>query len=124
MDQLAIGIDIGGTRTKLGLVNTSTGQLIDKIIHSTEKVKEDVFLLQIKSGIQQLRSVTHNLGTTVSGIGFGVPGFVNEVGVVDSTYGFLDFMENYPLVTIIENEFDLPCSVDNDARMVALGEAL
>lgn len=124
MDQLAIGVDIGGTRTKFGLVNTRTGQMIDKIIHSTEKAKEDAFLLQIRSVIQEFQIVANNMGNNISGIGFGVPGYVNEIGIVDSTYGFLDFMVNYPLVKMIENEFDLPTHVDNDARMVALGEAL
>jgi glucokinase len=47
-----------------------------------------------------------------------------ENGIVDSTYGFLEFMEDYPLVEIMEGKFGLPCRADNDARIVALGEAL
>ena len=33
-------------------------------------------------------------------------------------------MENYPLARILEKAHDLPCRIDNDARLVALGEAL
>lgn len=58
------------------------------------------------------------------GIGIGVSSFVFEDGTVDSTYGFMDFMEDYPLSEIIEKAHNLPCKIDNDARLVALGEAL
>lgn len=124
MHELAIGIDIGGTRTKSGLINLHTGQMIYTIIHPTEKKSENAFLKQVISAICQLTSIAERLDQPIIGIGFGVTGFVDENGVVDSTYGFLEFMENYPLCGIIEAEFHLPCRVDNDARVVALGEAL
>ncbi len=58
------------------------------------------------------------------GVGIGVPGFTFANGVVDSTYGFLEFMEDYHLADFIEQQHDLPCLLDNDARVVALGEAV
>lgn len=52
-----------------------------------------------------------------------MPGFCFADGAVDSTYGFLKFVEDYPLVEIIQDKLKLPCRIDNDARVVALGEA-
>ena len=124
MKKLAIGIDIGGTRTKLGLVDLDLGQVLEMIVSPTETKDSDRFLQIISSGIDQLQVSADKLQSPVLGVGFGVTGFVFEDGMVDSTYGFLEFMEDYPLAQFIENHCLLPCRADNDARVVALGEAL
>jgi len=124
MKKLAIGIDIGGTRTKLGLVDLGLGQVLEMIVSPTETKDSDRFLQIISSGIDQLQVSADKLQSPVLGVGFGVTGFVFEDGMVDSTYGFLEFMEDYPLAQFIENHCLLPCRADNDARVVALGEAL
>lgn len=124
MKKIAIGIDIGGTRTKLGLVDLEKGEVLEMLISPTETNDSDKFLEIINSGIDQLKTVAQKEQSTILGIGFGVTGFVFEDGMVDSTYGFLDFMEDYPLSGYIQKYSSLPCRADNDARVVALGEAL
>lgn len=124
MSRLAIGIDIGGTRTKIGLVDLDRGEVLKTIISPTEKQNADKFMETISSGIDQLKSLATGMETEVLGVGFGVTGFVFEDGMVDSTYGFLEFMEDYPLAHLIEKHCSLSCRADNDARVVALGEAL
>jgi glucokinase len=124
MKKLAIGVDIGGTRTKMGLVDVEAGKLLKILLSPTEKKDADRFLKVISSGIAQLKDLSETEPSTLLGAGFGVSGFVFENGVVDSTYGFLEFMENYPLKELIETHCLLPCRADNDARVVALGEAL
>lgn len=120
----AIGIDIGGTRTKIGLVNLSKGQVEDMLITPTETRDGARFLQLIGNAISQLKAKADAEQTPLAGVGIGVPGFVFENGLVDSTYGFLEFMEDYPLASYIEQQHDLPCLLDNDARVVALGEAM
>ncbi|HRE51896.1 MAG TPA: ROK family protein [Flavitalea sp.] len=124
MDQFAIGVDIGGTRTKLGLVNIKTGEVLYEIVHATEKESEGPFLQQIYRSIHEFGMLLADAKASLDGIGFGIPGFVDEHGVVDTTYGFLRFMENYPLKSKIEADTGIACRLDNDARVVALGEAL
>ncbi len=124
MKRLAIGIDIGGTRTKLGLVDLEKGEVLEMLISPTETKDSDKFLEIINSGIDQLKTVAKREQSTILGVGFGVTGFVFDDGMVDSTYGFLDFMEDYPLSEYIQKYSSLPCRADNDARVVALGEAL
>jgi glucokinase len=51
MKKLAIGIDIGGTRTKIGLVDLVKGEVLETIISPTEKYDSGKFLESIKSGI-------------------------------------------------------------------------
>lgn len=121
---LIIGVDIGGTRTKYGLVNTATGKVLHSVIQPTQKQDAQLFLQQIGSVIREFKNVTEKEGNGLTGIGIGVPGFTSEEGIVVTTYGFLEFMENYPLKLLVEKEFMLSCLIDNDARIVALGEAV
>lgn len=124
MKKLAIGIDIGGTRTKLGLVDIVKGEVLEMIISPTETKDSDKFLGIINSGIDQLKATAQKEQSPILGVGFGVTGFVFADGKVDSTYGFLEFMEDYPLSDYIQKHSSLACRADNDARVVALGEAL
>jgi glucokinase len=122
MRKLVIGVDIGGTRTKIGLVDLSTGKVLNSIISPTEKKSAERFEAIVGSAIEKLKTFSGD--APIEGIGFGAPSFVFENGTLDSTYGFIDFMEDYPLVEIVQTKFGLPCRADNDARIVALGEAL
>lgn len=124
MKTLAIGIDIGGTRTKIGLVNLDTGQAEDILITPTETKDETKFLQLIGDAIRRFKAKVAAEQAVLAGVGIGVPGFVFANGIVDSTYGFLEFMDDYPLAEKMEQEHNLPCLVDNDARVVALGEAI
>lgn len=121
MKNLAIGIDIGGTRTKIGLVDLDLGQVLEMQIVPTETKDATRFEQVIGEAIHNFMT---KINTELLGVGIGVSSFVFEDGTVDSTYGFMDFMEDYPLKEIIENAHQLPCKIDNDARLVALGEAI
>lgn len=121
---LTIGVDIGGTRTKYGLVNTRTGEVLHSVVQPTEKKDANIFLQQVSDVVKKFKTFAAQAGIQIAGIGFGVPGFINENGIVETTYGFLEFMESYPMKSIIEKEYSLPCFLDNDARTVSLGEAL
>ena len=121
---LAIGIDIGGTNTKAGLVDLSSGYVTDSYVVSTEKKDPLEFITSLTGMIGQLRKKLKEKESELRGVGVGVSSFVTSEGVVDSTYGFQEFMEDYPLVTLVEEQCNLPCRADNDARVVALGEAL
>ncbi|HOY20417.1 MAG TPA: ROK family protein [Haliscomenobacter sp.] len=124
MKKLAIGIDIGGTRSKIGLVDLTAGQVLETQILPTETKNAARFEQAIGETIQTLKAKAAVLQADVLGIGIGVSSFVHADGLVDSTYGFIDFMEDYPLANIIQTEHALPCRIDNDARLVALGEAV
>ncbi|MBC3789295.1 ROK family protein [Spirosoma utsteinense] len=124
MKTRAIGIEIGGTRTKIGLVNLETGQVESMIVTPTETKDSSRFLHLIGEAIHQLKDRAAAEEVVITGIGIGVPSFVFANGMVDSTYGFLEFMEDYPLADHIQQQHGLPCLLDNDARLVALGEAV
>jgi glucokinase len=121
----AIGIDIGGTRTKLGLADINEGRILDWIISPTERYNSELFISSLYDQYCLLLEKTGIGHEAIKGIGIGAPGFVYDDGSVDSTFGFLPFMDaHFALKVEMEEKFKLPCRVDNDARIVALGEAM
>ncbi|TDB67442.1 ROK family protein [Arundinibacter roseus] len=124
MKKLAIGIDIGGTRTKGGLVDLNDGRVIEKFIFPTETTDVARFEQSLHAAIDNLRKKADNIQLPIVGIGVGVSGFVWEDGRVDTTFGFMDFLDDYPLADILTKTHALNCLIDNDARLVALGEAV
>ena len=124
MKNLAIGVDIGGTRTKIGLVDLALGQVLKIEILATETKNVQIFEQTLNSAIDTFKKKAEEENSQILGIGIGVSSFVFEDGTVDSTYGFMDFMEDYPLAKIIQKVHHLPCLIDNDARLVALGEGI
>lgn len=117
----AVGVDLGGTSIKMGLVSDK-GKILDKISLETmaEKGPEKV-IFQIKKGIKELSAVKR---ATVSGIGVGSP------GVVSTKKGTVENPPNFPgwgkinLGRLLEKEFGKEVFVENDANAAAVGELI
>ena len=119
-----IGIDIGGTRTKMGLVDLRAGQLLETQVCATQTTDAGRFEQTITDTVRAFGETARAHGVSIRGIGIGVSAYVDADGRVDSTYGFMPFLDQYPLAQRMEQLTGLPCRVDNDARLVALGEAV
>jgi len=118
----AIGVDLGGTSIKLGIV-TNTGKLIDKISIRTEAEKGPKTVLEnIKSGIKQLAVTTSKNKLRIEGIGIGCPGVVTPgKGIVENPPN-LPGWSKVNVGKIISQEFKKRVHVDNDANAAAIGE--
>ena len=115
----AIGVDLGGTKVKLGIV-TSEGKIVKKTAVPTLAVEGvEKSIGQIKKGISQLIQGNEKI---INGIGIGAP------GVVSLKKGTVENPPNLPgwgrvhLGKIISKEFTLPTFVENDANAAAIGE--
>lgn len=115
IEQNTIGIDLGGTNIRAGLVNGR--QLLRS---SAEKI--------LKNGsdeaiVQQLFRVTENLlSDSIEAIGIGVPGLVDEErGIVFDVVNIPSWKE-MPLKQLMEERFQVPVLINNDANCFALGE--
>lgn len=118
-----LGMDIGGTRTKIGLVDMEKGSVIKKIIYPTEK-KEDEFLA---AALYHRNKCAESIGLkNILGIGVAASGYVHgENGEIDSgNSGFIPFFPGYPLGERLGRYLGIPCKVENDAAAGCLGEAL
>ena len=121
MGDLAIGVDLGGTTVKVGLVD-SENRLVSKTKLATEAAKgPDHVMDRIAQGIEEIDVDKGDL----TGIGVGAPGSVNlDRTTVTRPPNFPGWGE----VNVSRKLRDrigagLPVVVDNDANVAGLGSA-
>ena len=120
MKEVVIGIDIGGTFTKYGIVSQG-GDVFEEGSIPTGR-QEDIgdFIKEIQSIIDPLLKKGNY---QVKGIGIGAP---------NGNYynGSIEFAPNLawkgviPLASAFEKQFGVPAAVTNDANAAAIGELL
>lgn len=114
---LGIGIDIGGTNTKLVVVNRA-GKLLAQERFKTEADKGPAsFLKRLGAAVDGLRA---DYGRQLVSVGIGA------AGDVDPDRGVLRFApnlgwRNVSLAGPLERLTGLPCAMENDANMAAWG---
>ncbi|MBU2634275.1 MAG: ROK family protein [Nanoarchaeota archaeon] len=114
---MIIGIDLGGTHIKLGLVNNNI--IIKKLTLNTEASKgKQRVINNIIKGISLIKE-----GQKIKAIGIGSPGPLDyKKGIIIKTPN-LPF-RNVNLKKIIKNKFRVKVEVDNDANCAALAEKI
>ncbi|WP_302820366.1 ROK family protein [Fusobacterium ulcerans] len=117
-----VGIDLGGTNTKIGLLNIEGDILKSSIIKTLSSEGVDKTMERIWSVIQELAKETDVNIENVKGIGMGIPGPVEDQSIVA-------FFANFPWGTNVnvkeklEKITGIETKLDNDANIIALGEA-
>lgn len=122
MKELTIGIDIGGTNTKFGLVDRDGNVLFQSRILTQ---KHDEFTHFVDDLIVELKREIKNLGGGYSLIGIGV-------GAANGNYykGTIEHATNLkwkgiiPLGEMLNKPFNVPVLVTNDANAAAVGEMM
>lgn len=119
--ELAIGIDIGGTSTKLALIDRS-GRFHHTHSFPTVNINQDISYIdrlinQIKPIITSFTGGTKNL----LGIGIGAPSTNEKMGTIEYPAN-LPFDGILPIVKILSETFSLPTFLIKDASAALLGE--
>ena len=121
-EELVLGIDIGGTFTKLGLVDKSGTILMEDEVRSTEHETIEAFIADIhhhiNQGIQEMDGKIELMG-----IGVGAPNGNFYSGTIEHAPN-LTWKGIIPFVELMEKQFGIPAVVTNDANAAALGEML
>jgi glucokinase len=119
-NEFAVGIDIGGTNTKYGIVN-HRGEIIEKGDLRTDAYKT------IESFIEALHETLspiiekHEKDGKVKGTGVGAPNGNYYTGMIEYAPN-LHWKGAIPVAQMITEKFGLPCSLTNDANAAAVGE--
>ncbi len=123
MDVVA-GIDIGGTKTKIGLVDQSGECLCQTFFRTKEYPIFSEFLVRIQSTIDELIRTCEDRGSTkLLGIGIGAPNASNTRGTIEHPPNLV-WKGITPLLAPLKELIDVPMRVTNDANAAALGEML
>jgi glucokinase len=116
------GIDIGGTKVRIGLVGDDGSLLVlAKKIAMKQFSDADALMLRIAETINQL--VSELDGAVLRGVGVGAPGPLNDDHTVVMETPNTPIIQNYPLVERLQAHFDVPVKMNNDANVFVLGEA-
>ncbi len=120
MDQVFAGIDIGGTRIKIGLA-TATGQLLSCQVFDTNRYHDAVSLLEgVQSEILRLAS---DDSVVVIGAGVGCPGRIDfTTGTPVWLKSKLEYLEGFPLAERLAKALRCPVICDNDVNTILAGE--
>ena len=121
-NELAIGIDIGGTNTKYGLVN-HRGEILEKGELKTDAYPEiEKYVEALHTAVTPLIQ-SHTADGHIKGIGIGAPNGNYYTGTIEYAPN-LKWKGIIPLAKMMTEKFDLPCSLTNDAKAAALGEMM
>ncbi len=117
----AIGVDLGATTVKAGIVSREGKILANYSIETLADKGPTAVIRQISFTIHQL--LNQSKGTDIVGIGIGSPGVVAlDGGVVRYPPNFSAWTE-VSLGEEIQKEFRMAVDVENDANVAALAEA-
>ena len=119
--QYFIGIDLGGTYTKIALVGGS-GKVIAKTTLKTFDYKRNELINAIIAAVKKIISAKHLRKRDISAIGMGLP------GLIDSRKGIVRYLVNVPgwkdvtIKKIMETRLGIKTYIDNDVNAMTLGE--
>lgn len=119
MQRLIVGIDIGGTKIDAGILDTS-GKILKKTRIYTEAHEGlNAVVQRIYNAIDM---VIEDIKSPICGIGIGVPG---QVDVKKGIVLFAPNMgwKNIEIRRLIQERYNLPVEIENDANCGALAEA-
>ncbi len=112
MGRRLIGVDVGGTKIAVALLDGTT--LLDPVLQATDTSSADAL-------VQQLVAAVRAAGD-VAAVGVAIP------SVVDSESGRIRYsvnipLQDVPLREVLREQLGVPVFVDNDATCAALAEA-
>lgn len=122
LEPLAIGIDIGGTGTKFGIVDR-VGNVLFSGEMSTKKHKQiDTFIDELYDSVAPLIERAGGVGR-IKGIGVGAPNGNFYTGTIEYAPN-LPWKGIVPLAKLVQDKFQLPVVLTNDANAAAIGEMM
>jgi len=121
-ESLAIGIDIGGTGTKFGIVDRNGNLLFSSQLSTRGHARVEGFIDELHGNLAVLIEKAGGSGR-MRGIGVGAPNGNYYSGTVEYAPN-LPWKGIIPLAKLIQNRFQLPTVLTNDANAAAIGEMM
>lgn len=112
----AVGIDVGGTNTRVALINENY-QVLERIQFSTDDKNPEKTL-------QEIKSVIDGFGHLVEGIGISCPGPLDLIKGEILTPPNLSGWHYFPLTDRLQEITGVKVQLENDANLACLAEAM
>lgn len=116
-----IGIDLGGTNIKAGIVDENNNIVIEESVPTLVERGADLVIKDMAELVLNIIEKTGIDRSEIRGVGIGSPGTVDAMhGVVLYSNNFN--WDNIALVDSIKAYLNMPIFISNDANCAALGE--
>ena len=122
LQQLAIGVDIGGTGTKFGIVDRNGNILFSSEISSRNHAEVEGFIDELHDNLHPMIERAGGIGR-IRGMGVGAPNGNYYSGTVEYAPN-LPWKGIIPFARMMEDKFQLPVMLTNDANAAAIGEMM
>ncbi len=120
MKPYVLGIDIGGTNTVFGLVDTRGKVIASSSIKTAKHSKFTDYLDELHTEASRLIESVDAVDK-VHGIGIGAPNANYYTGSIEEGVN-LPWPSPIPLAQLVSEKFGIPTAITNDANAAALGE--
>jgi len=117
-----VGIDVGGTKTALGLLDESCALVAKRAMKSDPELPFSEMLDAIATELDALLYEAGVSRSALSGVGIGLPGHVHFRKGMLLTAPNLPRWAGKNVRQATEARFGVPCVADNDANAAALAE--
>lgn len=120
--QVALGVDIGGTNTKFGIVN-HRGEILEKGRMRTDSFEHPEDFIDALYEAVSPHLAKHSSQKQFDGIGVGAPNANYYKGTIEQAPN-LRWKGVIPFAELITKKFGVPCKMTNDANAAAYGEMM
>jgi glucokinase len=120
--KLIIGIDLGGTNLKVGLLDSKYKIIRREILDTQRFTRKESLVSAIVDAVNKIIKNNNLKKNDILGVGLGLP------GPIDAKKGIVHFFPNISgwkevnLKMILQKRLKLPVSLDNDANLMSLAE--
>ena len=117
-----VGIDLGGTNTKIGILNIEGEIFKSTVIKTLSSEGAERTLTRIWEAAKGLAEDLKIKESSIKGIGIGIPGPVINQSIV-AFFANFPWGENVDIKAMMEKISGVETKLDNDVNIIALGEA-
>lgn len=116
-----LAIDIGGTNTKLALIDSvgNVGEVTSIPTDGNDGTEK--YLHNLSTAAE---TVIRNHQTDVEGVGIGVAGFIDPLHTRMTFNPNISWLEDVPIKEYFSNQLSLPVNIEIDSNAAALAEAV
>ena len=122
MEKLAVGIDIGGTNTAIGIVNRDGKIYYKTSIPTQTREKVEDFIFDLYKEIEKGKKII-DIPFNIVGIGFGAPNGNYYNGTIEDAPN-LRWRGIIQFISLFSKHYDIPLFLTNDANAAAIGEMI
>lgn len=122
MKKYSIGIDLGGTKILIALVDRNTGEVLEHVKKKTKKDKGPKNIVRkMLEGIEELIEISGKSFDEISSIGVGAAGQIDRKNGIIIAAANLDCYD-LNLKEVLTEKFNLPVYIGNDVEIATIGE--